>query len=103
MLVLNALAWLHWGNLAAIIPWPVLCLLTVGIVIVCCVPLTELLARTPLAVPLTGRRRVRRPSRREQFPGRHRKPPSRYEQSLNRYRQSPSRPEQPALERAAAA
>jgi len=30
----------------------------VGIIIACCVPLTALLARTPLAVPLTGRRRV---------------------------------------------
>ena len=33
-------------------------LLTVGIVFACCVPLTALLARTPLAVPLTGRKRV---------------------------------------------
>ncbi len=40
------------------IPWPLLCLLTVGIVFACCVPLTALLARTPLAVPLTGRKRV---------------------------------------------
>ena len=57
------------------IPWPLLCLLTVGLV-VCCVPLTALLARTPLA----GRRRVpwhqpgsrRPPERRE---GRHRAAP----------------------------
>jgi hypothetical protein len=37
--------------------------LAVVIVVVVCVPLTELLARTPLALPLTGRRRVpwRRP------------------------------------------
>jgi peptidoglycan/LPS O-acetylase OafA/YrhL len=58
MLVLTALAWLGWRNLSAVIPWPLLCLLAVGIVLVCCVPLTALLARTPLATALTGRRRV---------------------------------------------
>ena len=46
------------GNVGAVLPWPLLCLLTVGIVVVCCVPLTALLARTPLAVPLTGRKQV---------------------------------------------
>lgn len=70
MLVLDALSWLHWGNLAAIIPWPILCLLTVGIVFVCCVPLTELLARTPLAAPLTGRKRVLSHGRHERPTGR---------------------------------
>jgi len=58
MLVITVLLWLGWKNLNAAIPWPLLCLLTVGIVVACCVPLTALLARTPLAVPLTGRRRV---------------------------------------------
>jgi peptidoglycan/LPS O-acetylase OafA/YrhL len=58
MLVLTALVWLGWRNVAAVLPWPLLCLLTVGIVAACCVPLTALLARTPLAVPLTGRQRV---------------------------------------------
>jgi peptidoglycan/LPS O-acetylase OafA/YrhL len=58
LLVLHTLRWLGWGNFSSVIPWPLLCLLTVGIVIACCVPLTALLARTPLAVPLTGRRRV---------------------------------------------
>jgi peptidoglycan/LPS O-acetylase OafA/YrhL len=58
MLVINALVWLGWGSLSSVIPWPLLCVLTVGIVIACCVPLTALLARTPLAAPLTGRRRV---------------------------------------------
>jgi peptidoglycan/LPS O-acetylase OafA/YrhL len=67
MLVITTLLWLGWKNLSAVIPWPLLCLLTVGIVIACCVPLTALLARTPLAVPLTGRRRVswRRPGTRK--------------------------------------
>jgi hypothetical protein len=35
-----------------------LILMTVGIVFAFCVPLTELLARTPLAMPLTGRKQV---------------------------------------------
>jgi peptidoglycan/LPS O-acetylase OafA/YrhL len=58
LLVLTALGWLGWRSVSAVLPWPLLCLLTVGIVAACCVPLTALLARTPLAVPLTGRKRV---------------------------------------------
>jgi peptidoglycan/LPS O-acetylase OafA/YrhL len=58
MLVITTLVWLGWGHLGSVIPWPLLCLLTVGIIVACCVPLTAVLARTPLAVPLTGRRRV---------------------------------------------
>jgi hypothetical protein len=51
------------GQLSAVIPWPVLCLATVAIVIACGAALTGVLARTPLAVPLTVRTRVpwRRP------------------------------------------
>jgi peptidoglycan/LPS O-acetylase OafA/YrhL len=66
MLVLTTLTWLGWRNLSSVIPWPLLCLLAVGFVALCCVPLTELLARTPLAVPLAGRERVpwRRPGSR---------------------------------------
>ncbi len=59
MLVLTALGWLGWGNLTATVPWPLLCAAAVAIVAVICVPLTALLARTPLAAALTGRRRVR--------------------------------------------
>jgi peptidoglycan/LPS O-acetylase OafA/YrhL len=58
MLVITALLWLGWKHLGAVVPWPLLCLLTVGIIVACCVPLTALLARTPLAVPLTGRQRA---------------------------------------------
>jgi peptidoglycan/LPS O-acetylase OafA/YrhL len=58
LLVLNTLTWLGWKTLDSMIPWPLLILLTLGIVIAFCVPLTELLARTPLAMPLTGRRQV---------------------------------------------
>jgi peptidoglycan/LPS O-acetylase OafA/YrhL len=63
LLVITALLWLGWGHLSSVIPWPLLCLLAVGIIIACCVPLTALLARTPLAMPLTGRRRVPWPRR----------------------------------------
>jgi peptidoglycan/LPS O-acetylase OafA/YrhL len=58
MLVITTLLWLGWGKLSPVIPWPLLCLMTVGIIVICCVPLTALLARTPLAMPLTGRKRV---------------------------------------------
>jgi len=58
LLVLTTLAWLGWRHLNSVIPWPLLCLLTVGIIFAVCTPLTALLARTPLAVPLTGRSRV---------------------------------------------
>ncbi len=56
MVFITALVWLGWGHLTSTIPWPLLCLLTVGIVFTCGVTLTSVLARTPLAVPLTGRR-----------------------------------------------
>jgi len=58
VLVITALIWLGWGRLGTVVPWPLLCAATVGIVFACCLALTGLLARTPLAVPLTGRARV---------------------------------------------
>jgi peptidoglycan/LPS O-acetylase OafA/YrhL len=58
MLFITVLLWLGWKNLNPVLPWPLLCLLTVVIVVTGGVVLTALLARTPLAVPLTGRRRV---------------------------------------------
>jgi peptidoglycan/LPS O-acetylase OafA/YrhL len=58
MLVISTLVWLGLPHLSSVIPWPLVSLLAVGLVFACCVPLTALLARTPLAVPLTGRRRV---------------------------------------------
>jgi hypothetical protein len=39
-----------------VLPWPLVCLLTVAIVFLCGATLTAVLARTPLAVPLTGRK-----------------------------------------------
>jgi peptidoglycan/LPS O-acetylase OafA/YrhL len=68
MLFLTALAWLGWGKLSSAMPWPLLCLATVGIVFACCLALTGLLARTPLAVPLTGRTQVPWPRRRRRIP-----------------------------------
>lgn len=56
MLFITALAWLGWGHLTSTIPWPLLCLLTAAIVFACGIALTSVLARTPLAVPLTGRK-----------------------------------------------
>ncbi len=56
MVFITALTWFGWGRLNSVLPWPLLCLLTVGIVFCCGVALTHLLARTPLAVPLTGRK-----------------------------------------------
>jgi peptidoglycan/LPS O-acetylase OafA/YrhL len=47
-----------WRNLSEVISWPVVILATVVIVYACGVVLTSLLARTPLAVPLTGRKQV---------------------------------------------
>ena len=47
-----------WRNLSERISWPVVILVTVVIVYACGVVLTSLLARTPLAVPLTGRKQV---------------------------------------------
>jgi peptidoglycan/LPS O-acetylase OafA/YrhL len=63
MLFITTLTWVGWGKLSSVIPWPVLCLATVAVVVACAAVLTGLLARTPLAVPLTGRTRVpwRRP------------------------------------------
>jgi peptidoglycan/LPS O-acetylase OafA/YrhL len=55
MLFITALTWLGWERLSSAVPWPLLCAVTVVIVYLGCVALTALLARTPLAVPLTGR------------------------------------------------
>jgi peptidoglycan/LPS O-acetylase OafA/YrhL len=55
MLFITTLAWAGWGRFSSVIPWPVLCLATVAIVFAAGMTLTSVLARTPLAVPLTGR------------------------------------------------
>jgi peptidoglycan/LPS O-acetylase OafA/YrhL len=57
MLFISALVGLGWGRLDSTLPWPLLCAATVLLVYLACVALTSLMARTPLAVPLTGRPR----------------------------------------------
>ena len=52
------MSWLGWKHLNAYLPWPVVAVITVAVVFVLCIGLTELLARTPLAKPLTGRTQV---------------------------------------------
>jgi peptidoglycan/LPS O-acetylase OafA/YrhL len=56
MLFIATLSSLGWERLDSVLPWPVVCLLAVVIVFSCAIALTGLLARTPLAVPLTGRK-----------------------------------------------
>jgi peptidoglycan/LPS O-acetylase OafA/YrhL len=83
MLFITALAWLGWGRLSSAVPWPLLCLATVAIVFACGITLTSVLARTPLAVPLTGRKQqpwsaptLRRRPREQIYPERARSEPS---------------------------
>jgi peptidoglycan/LPS O-acetylase OafA/YrhL len=61
---ITALGWCGWKHLNAHIPWPILSLITGVIVFLACIALTEVLARTVLAKPLTGRSRV--PERRQE-------------------------------------
>jgi peptidoglycan/LPS O-acetylase OafA/YrhL len=58
LLFITALDDHHWIRLTRVVSWPLVILLTVVIVYACSVVLTSLLARTPLAVPLTGRKQV---------------------------------------------
>ncbi|HEY1627798.1 MAG TPA: acyltransferase [Streptosporangiaceae bacterium] len=58
LLFINALVWLGWEKLNNSIPWPLLFVMAVPIVYLSGFFLTSLLARTPLAVPLTGRKQV---------------------------------------------
>ncbi len=58
MLFITALSDHHWIRLTRTISWPLVILMTVVIVYHSAVFLTSLLARTPLAVPLTGRKQV---------------------------------------------
>jgi peptidoglycan/LPS O-acetylase OafA/YrhL len=56
ILFIDALIWAGWARLDSVVWWPLLCAATVVIVFLASMALTSLLARTPLAVPLTGRR-----------------------------------------------
>jgi peptidoglycan/LPS O-acetylase OafA/YrhL len=57
MLFINILIWTGWAKLDSVVWWPLLCAATVLLVFLAGVALTSVLARTPLAVPLTGRQR----------------------------------------------
>ncbi len=59
MLFVYALVDVGWRSLDRVLPWPVVAAVAVAIVFLSCVLLSSVLARTPLAVPLTGRRRER--------------------------------------------
>ncbi len=59
MLFVYALADLGWRSLDHVLPWPVVAALGVVIIFLSCVLMGSVLARTPLAVGLTGRRRER--------------------------------------------
>jgi peptidoglycan/LPS O-acetylase OafA/YrhL len=58
VLFITIMSWLGWRHLNAYMPWPLVAVITVALVFVLCIGLTELLARTPLAKPLTGRTQV---------------------------------------------
>jgi peptidoglycan/LPS O-acetylase OafA/YrhL len=57
MLFVYALEDLAWRSLDHVVPWPVVAAVGVAIVFLSCVLLTSILARTPLAAALTGRKR----------------------------------------------
>ena len=58
LLFITILSWLGWRQLNDVLPWPVVSVLTVVLVFMACIGLTEVLARTPWSKPLTGRSRV---------------------------------------------
>jgi peptidoglycan/LPS O-acetylase OafA/YrhL len=58
MLFVYALGDLGWRSLDGVLPWPVVAALGVAIVFLSCVLLSSVLARTPLAAALTGRKRA---------------------------------------------
>jgi peptidoglycan/LPS O-acetylase OafA/YrhL len=58
MIFITLLGWLGWRNLNALLPWPVVAVVTVAVVFVACIGLSAILARTPWAKALTGRSQV---------------------------------------------
>jgi peptidoglycan/LPS O-acetylase OafA/YrhL len=63
MLFIDLLVGLGWRHLNDVVPWPLLMLAAVALVFFASCVLTELLARTRLAEPLTGRKQVPWPAR----------------------------------------
>jgi peptidoglycan/LPS O-acetylase OafA/YrhL len=58
LLFITVMTWLGWRHLNAYIPWPIVSVISVVIVFMACIGLTEVLARTRFAKPLTGRTRI---------------------------------------------
>jgi peptidoglycan/LPS O-acetylase OafA/YrhL len=58
MIFITLLGWLGWRNLNALLPWPVVALITVAVVFVASIGLSAVLARTPWSKALTGRSRA---------------------------------------------
>jgi peptidoglycan/LPS O-acetylase OafA/YrhL len=58
MVFILGLSGLGWAGLDQVVPWPIVCLVTVAVVFGASVALTSVLARTPLAKALTGRSRA---------------------------------------------
>ena len=59
MVFVYALVDLGWHSLDRVLPWPLVTAVGVAIIFLTCVLLSSVLARTPLAVALTGRKRER--------------------------------------------
>jgi peptidoglycan/LPS O-acetylase OafA/YrhL len=57
MLFVYALEDLSWRSLNGVVPWPLVTVVGVAIVFLSCVFMSGILARTPFAIALTGRRR----------------------------------------------
>jgi peptidoglycan/LPS O-acetylase OafA/YrhL len=56
VLFIDALIWVGWRHLNNVVPWPIVLVVTVPLVFLLCCALTEVLARTPVAEALTGRK-----------------------------------------------
>jgi peptidoglycan/LPS O-acetylase OafA/YrhL len=71
LIFITLMTWLGWRNLNAYVPWPVVTVISVVVVFIASVGLTEVLARTRLAKPLTGRTRIpwRTPRLQQREPG----------------------------------
>ncbi|MGH3264833.1 MAG: acyltransferase family protein, partial [Trebonia sp.] len=59
MLFVYALSDLGWRSLNHVVPWPIATAAAVAIVVLSCVLFSSVVARTPLALAVTGRTRVR--------------------------------------------
>jgi len=58
MLFITILTGVGWSRLNNVMPWPLVTVLSIVVIFISAIVLTELLARTPLAVPLTGRKQL---------------------------------------------